>query len=50
MTKGSPHMVYLSDSTREMLTREDFELEHVDSVDIRGRARQVVIWTVGSQA
>ncbi|HET8823216.1 MAG TPA: adenylate/guanylate cyclase domain-containing protein [Thermoleophilaceae bacterium] len=44
MTKGTPHTIYLADSTRELLTREDGQLEHVDSVDIRGRSAQVVIW------
>ena len=44
MTKGTPHTIYLADSTRELLTREDGRLEHVDSVDIRGRSAQVVIW------
>ena len=45
MTKGTPHTIFLADSTRSMLTREDGDLEHVDSVDIRGRSAQVVIWT-----
>ena len=45
MTKGTPHTIFLADSTREMLTREDGDLEHVDSVDIRGRSAQVVIWS-----
>jgi adenylate cyclase len=45
MTKGTPHTIFLADSTRELLTREDGDLEHVDSVDVRGRSAQVVIWT-----
>jgi adenylate cyclase len=51
MTKGTPHMIYLSDSTREMLTAgagDENDLVHVDSMDVRGRAAQVVIWTVDS--
>jgi adenylate cyclase len=44
MTKGTPHTIYLAGSTRELLT-QDSHLEHVDSVDIRGRSAQVVIWT-----
>jgi adenylate cyclase len=48
MTKGTPHTIFLADSTRSMLTGEDGDLEHVDSVDIRGRSAQVVIWTAGS--
>ena len=49
MTKGTPHTIFLADSTREMLTREDGDLEHVDSVDIRGRSAQVVIWTTATR-
>jgi len=45
MTKGTPHTIYLADSTRQLLNREDGDLEHVDSVNIRGRSAQVVIWT-----
>ena len=47
MTKGTPHTIYLAESTRELLTGDDGHLEHVDSVDIRGRSAQVVIWTAG---
>ncbi len=37
MTKGTPHAIYLADSTREMLKGDQGDdLEHVDSVDIRG--------------
>jgi len=46
MTKGTPHTIYLADSTRQALKNEDGAgLAHVDSVDIRGRSAQVVIWT-----
>jgi adenylate cyclase len=47
MTKGTPHTIFLAESTRELLTHENGDLEHVDSVDIRGRSAQVVIWTAG---
>jgi adenylate cyclase len=47
MTKGTPHTIYLAESTRELLTGDNGHLEHVDSVDIRGRSAQVVIWTAG---
>ena len=50
MTKGTPHTVFLADSTRELLTRENGDLEHVDSVDVRGRSAQVVIWTTDSDS
>ena len=47
MTKGTPHTIYLAESTREFLHEANGDLEHVDSVDVRGRAAQVVIWTAG---
>jgi adenylate cyclase len=47
MTKGTPHTIYLAESTRELLSGDNGHLEHVDSVDVRGRAAQVVIWTAG---
>ena len=47
MTKGTPHTIYLAESTREFLSDDDGQLEHVDSVDVRGRSAQVVIWTAG---
>jgi adenylate cyclase len=47
MTKGTPHTIYLAESTRDLLSGDNGHLEHVDSVDIRGRSAQVVIWTAG---
>jgi adenylate cyclase len=47
MTKGTPHTIFLAESTRELLSGDNGHLEHVDSVDVRGRAAQVVIWTAG---
>ena len=46
MTKGTPHTIYLAESTRSMLMGDDSgDLEHVDSLEVRGRSAQVVIWT-----
>jgi adenylate cyclase len=50
LTKGTPHMVYLSDSTKQMLRRDERTLVHVDEMDVRGRAAKVVIWTVDGAA
>jgi adenylate cyclase len=44
MTKGTPHMVMLSESTRMMMTREHPDLEEMDEMEIRGRRAKVVIW------
>jgi adenylate cyclase len=44
MTKGTPHMIMLSESTRMMMTREHPDLEQMDAVEVRGRQARVVIW------
>jgi adenylate cyclase len=44
MTKGTPYMIMLTDSTRLMMIRERPELERIDSVAVRGRREEVVIW------
>src|SRR5919109_1155038 len=46
MTKGTPHAIYLSESTRLMLVGPHPELEHVDELEIRGRRAMVTIWTI----
>jgi adenylate cyclase len=46
MTKGTPHTIYLSESTRLMLVGPHPDLEHVDELVIRGRRAKVVIWTI----
>jgi adenylate cyclase len=46
MTKGTPHMIYLADSTREMLTDGGDGLVRVDEMAVRGRAKKVEVWSV----
>jgi adenylate cyclase len=46
MTKGTPHTIMLSDSTRLTLLREDPALAEMDAMEVRGRQAKVVIWTV----
>ena len=46
LTKGTPHTIYVSESTRLFLNGIHGELERVDELDIRGRRAKVVIWTV----
>jgi adenylate cyclase len=48
MTKGSPHMTFMSDSTRQMLTREPPDLVQVAELDVRGRAGRVTVWSMFS--
>jgi adenylate cyclase len=47
MTKGTPHAIYVSESTRMMLLDRDPDLVRVDELEVRGRQAKVVIWTVG---
>jgi adenylate cyclase len=44
MTKGTPHMIMLSESTRMMMTRETPDLEQMEEMEVRGRQAKVVIW------
>jgi adenylate cyclase len=44
MTKGSGHMVMLSESTRLALTGKQPDLEPMDAMEVRGRQARVVIW------
>ena len=46
LTKGTPHTIYVSESTRMFLDGDRGDLEHVDELDVRGRRAKVVIWTV----
>jgi adenylate cyclase len=44
MTKGTPHMIMLSDSTRAMMIHEHPDLEEMEAMEVRGRRAKVVIW------
>ena len=46
LTKGTPHTIFVSESTRMFLNGDRDGLEHVDALDVRGRQAKVVIWTV----
>jgi adenylate cyclase len=46
MTKGTPHTIMLSDSTRLTLLREDPTLQEMDAMEVRGRRAKVIIWTM----
>jgi len=54
MTKGTPHMLFLADSTRQMLSREPDDLVLVGDFEIRGRQAKMRVWSVpdgsGAQA
>jgi adenylate cyclase len=50
MTKGTPWQLYLSDSTRELLTRRVEDLEEVGEFEVRGREARIRLWTLPSTA
>ena len=45
LTKGTPHMIMLAESTRAMMMLgEQPELQRIDSVEVKGRREEVVIY------
>jgi adenylate cyclase len=48
MTKGSGHMLFIADSTRERLRRPPAGLVLVGEFEIRGRVAAVPVWTIAS--
>ena len=49
LTKGSGHMIFIAESTRERLSSTD-TLVPVGEFEIRGRAGKLAVWTVASAA
>ncbi|MFM9078096.1 MAG: adenylate/guanylate cyclase domain-containing protein [Solirubrobacterales bacterium] len=45
MTKGTPHQLYCSETTKEMLLDPPDDLVFVDEVDIRGRNQPLGVWS-----
>jgi adenylate cyclase len=50
MTKGTPYMLFMSDSTRAALSAEPDDLVYVDEFEVRGREQKVKLWSVGGAA
>jgi adenylate cyclase len=48
MTKGTPFPLFLSDSTRELLTDEPDDLVFVAELEVRGRTEKVKVWSLRS--
>ncbi len=46
MTKGTPHMIFISDSTRRMLREEPDDLLRVAEMEVRGRSGLVEVWSL----
>jgi adenylate cyclase len=50
MTKGTPYMLFLSDSTKDALSEQPEDLAYVDEYEVRGREQKVKIWSVEEAA
>jgi adenylate cyclase len=46
MTKGTPHQLFLADTTKQMLTRPADDLVAVGEADVRGRKAKVLLWSL----
>ncbi len=49
MTKGTPHQLFVSDTTRTMLTRPAEDLIEVGEAEVRGRIAKVMLWSLADQ-
>jgi adenylate cyclase len=49
LTKGTPHQLLLSGSTKDALISAPEDLMHVGETDIRGRVGKLELWTVGAE-
>ena len=50
MTKGTPHQLFVADTTRSMLTRPAEDLIEVGEAEVRGRVAKVMLWSIPGQA
>jgi adenylate cyclase len=46
MTKGSGHMLFIADSTRQRMRRTPEDLVLVGELEVRGRVEPVPVWTI----
>ncbi|MEJ7783976.1 MAG: adenylate/guanylate cyclase domain-containing protein, partial [Solirubrobacteraceae bacterium] len=46
LTKGTPYMIFMSDSTRAALSQEPDDLVYFDEFEVRGRQQKVKVWSV----
>jgi adenylate cyclase len=50
MTKGTPHQLFIAESTRERLSDGASSLVFVDELTVRGRATALRVWTIAGEA
>jgi adenylate cyclase len=46
MTKGTPHQLYVADTTHQALTRPAEDLVAVGEAEVRGRKAKVRLWSL----
>jgi adenylate cyclase len=46
MTKGTPHQLYMADSTREFLRVAADDLVYVGEFEVRGRTQKIKLWSI----
>jgi class 3 adenylate cyclase len=46
MTKGTPHQLFVADSTREALIDPPEDVVFVDEFEVRGREARIKLWTL----
>ncbi len=49
MTKGTPHQLFVADTTRSMLQRPVEDLIQVGEAEVRGRVAKVMLWSLADQ-
>ncbi len=49
MTKGTPYMVYIGDSTRAALQQSADDLVFVEELEVRGRAARIRVWGLAGE-
>jgi adenylate cyclase len=46
LTKGTPHQLFVSESTHDLLEAGREDLVYVDELEVRGRERKVKLWSL----
>jgi adenylate cyclase len=49
MTKGTPHQLFISDTTKQKLTRPVDDLVQVGEAEVRGRKAKVLLWSISDE-
>ena len=49
MTKGTPHMLFLSSGTRDRLRAPPADLVFVEELEVRGRAQKIGVWSLAGE-